>query len=124
MRKGRQSVMCAGAIVVSQSAGEEVSRMVDVQALVMPPLTVGHYVLWMLPLTVLLAWLTGRLLGVRRRSWVMAFVAGCANDSSGWVAPSRSPTWLSTTALAPTWGWAGAASRTGRRVPLSGASGW
>jgi ubiquinone biosynthesis protein len=56
--------------------------MVHVQALVAPSLTVGHYVLWMLPLTVLLAWLTGRLLGVTRRSWAMAFVAG----SAGWLA--------------------------------------
>jgi ubiquinone biosynthesis protein len=56
--------------------------MVDVQAVVTPSLTVGHYVLWMLPLTVLLAWVTGRLLGVRRRSWVTAFVAATV----GWLA--------------------------------------
>ncbi|HET7518143.1 MAG TPA: hypothetical protein VFN05_10685, partial [Actinomycetes bacterium] len=56
--------------------------MTHMQALATPSLTVGHYVLWMLPLTVLAAWLTGRLLGVRRRSWVMAFVAG----SAGWLA--------------------------------------
>jgi ubiquinone biosynthesis protein len=69
-------------IVVSQPAGEGVPKMTHVQAVATPSLTVGHYVLWMLPLTVLLAWLSGRLLGVRRRSWVMAFVAG----SVGWLA--------------------------------------
>jgi ubiquinone biosynthesis protein len=56
--------------------------MSQVQAIVTPSLTIGHYMLWMLPLTVLLAWLTGRLLGVRRRSWLTAFAAG----SAGWLA--------------------------------------
>jgi ubiquinone biosynthesis protein len=69
-------------IVVSQPAGEGVPKMTHVQAVATPSLTIGHYVLWMLPLTVLLAWLTGRLLGVRRRSWLMAFAAG----SAGWLA--------------------------------------
>jgi ubiquinone biosynthesis protein len=69
-------------IVVSQPAGEGAPKMTQVQALATPSLTVGHYVLWMLPLTVLVAWVTGRLLGVRRRSWVTAFVAG----SAGWLA--------------------------------------
>jgi peptidoglycan/LPS O-acetylase OafA/YrhL len=69
-------------IVVSQPAGEGAPKMTHLQAVATPSLTIGHYVLWMLPLTVLVAWLTGRLLGVRRRSWVMAFVAATV----GWLA--------------------------------------
>jgi hypothetical protein len=60
--------------------------MVQVQAIMTPWSPVGDFMLmWleMLPVTVLVAWLTGRLLGVRRRSLLMAFVAGSAGSLAG-----------------------------------------
>ncbi|HEY5986972.1 MAG TPA: hypothetical protein VIV12_11450 [Streptosporangiaceae bacterium] len=60
--------------------------MTQVQAIMTPWSPVGDFMLmWleMLPLTVLVAWLTGRLLGVRRRSLLMAFVAGSAGSLAG-----------------------------------------
>ncbi len=60
--------------------------MVQVQAIMTPWYPVGDFMLmWleMLPVTVLVAWLTGRLLGVRRRSLLMAFVAGSAGSLAG-----------------------------------------
>lgn len=60
--------------------------MVQVEAIMTPWSPVGDFMLmWleMLPLTVLVAWLTGRLLGVRRRSLLMAFAAGSAGSLAG-----------------------------------------
>jgi ubiquinone biosynthesis protein len=60
--------------------------MTQVQAIMTPWSPVGDFMLmWleMLPITVLVAWLTGRLLGVRRRSLLMAFAAGSAGSLVG-----------------------------------------
>jgi hypothetical protein len=60
--------------------------MTQVQAIMTPWSPVGDFMLmWlqMLPVTVLVAWLTGRLLGVRRRSLLMAFAAGSAGSLVG-----------------------------------------
>jgi ubiquinone biosynthesis protein len=60
--------------------------MTQVQAIMTPWSPVGDFmVMWleMLPITVLVAWLTGRLLGVRRRSLLMAFAAGSAGSLVG-----------------------------------------
>jgi ubiquinone biosynthesis protein len=73
-------------IVVSQPAGEGVPTMTRVQAIMTPWSSAGDFMLmWleMLPVTVLAAWLTGRLLGVRRRSLLMALVAGSAGSLVG-----------------------------------------
>src|SRR5918993_2850231 len=67
-------------------AGEGVPKMTQVQAIMTPWSPVGDFMLmWlqMLPVTVLVAWLTGRLLGVRRRSLLMAFAAGSAGSLVG-----------------------------------------
>jgi ubiquinone biosynthesis protein len=73
-------------IVVSQPTGKGVPTMTQVQAIMTPWSPVGDFMLmWlqMLPVTVLVAWLTGRLLGVRRRSLLMAFAAGSAGSLVG-----------------------------------------
>jgi ubiquinone biosynthesis protein len=60
--------------------------MTQVQAIMTPWSPVGDFLLmWlqMLPVTVLVAWLTGRLLGVRQRSLLMAFAAGSAGSLVG-----------------------------------------
>ncbi|HZD67526.1 MAG TPA: AarF/UbiB family protein [Actinomycetes bacterium] len=60
--------------------------MTRVQAIMTPWSSAGDFMLmWleMLPVTVLAAWLTGRLLGVRRRSLLMALVAGSAGSLVG-----------------------------------------
>ena len=70
--------------------------MTQVQAIMTPWSPVGDFALmWlqMLPVTVLVAWLTGRLLGVRRRSLLMAFAAGSAGSrwwGARWRRPARS----------------------------------